>query len=338
MGPHWSNGASMIPMIMGCCAQGAGDIPEKLRFREVTASISGITLEDVCWSQDLGMFVGVGWTTFEDNKLLYSYDGENWNIQDLPLFSGTVDSIMWNTDRYEFLVKNPSSTTIVWDNDGTLAGSTQYSPSSGTSQIIWTDGSERYIGITKGSKFSSWSSDGGISWNQTVPIDSIFGLGGIAWSPSLGRAVAVVEAAPQDTTIKAATTTDGVSWSAHNIDTRMWYDVCWAPYLSKFVAVGGYSATSSDGVVWSVSDSPITDAPYIVPNVVIAANNLGLVLSGWPSSLIYSSTDGLNWSQVPVETPGVTIQRMAYSPTLQKCVAFGIKATSVPAILLGEIR
>ena len=75
---------------------------------------------------------------------------------------------------------------------------------------------------------------------------------GLAWSPTLGIAVAVGRTG----TKRAMYTSDGSTWSNASVtgaSAYAWNAVTWSTELSKFFAVGdaGRIMSSSDGLTWT---------------------------------------------------------------------------------------
>jgi len=130
----------------------------------------------------------------------------------------------------------------------------------------------------------------------------------VVWSPELGIFVAVAGNYNLTTTV-AATSPDGVTWTARTLPgtATYWSSVTWSPELGIFCAVAGAitttngnsrtttrSAISSDGINWTSVTLP-TNAAW---TCITWSPNLGifLIVSGLSNGASLTSPDGVTWT------------------------------------------
>jgi hypothetical protein len=144
------------------------------------------------------------------------------------------------------------------------------------------------------------------------------------WAPELGIWCAVAGMGSLDrlSTTTAATSPDGITWTARTLPgtATTWNAITWSPQLGLFCAVAGgasatgsttstnRAATSPDGITWTSQTLPITLAwtsicwsPQVGLFVAVAANSRTLVTSpdgaSWTSRVL-ALASSLFWSSV----------------------------------------
>jgi hypothetical protein len=150
------------------------------------------------------------------------------------------------------------------------------------------------------------TSPDGVTWTlRTTPS---IGYSRPAWSPTLGRLVAVG-------TNSVITSPDGITWTTRTAAAaNAWVNVCWAAGLNLFVAVAQDGAsrvmTSPDGITWTARTAAaallwqaITWSPERA--LLVAVANVG-------TTSIMTSPDGITWT-ARTGGPGWDI---AWSPAL----------------------
>lgn len=171
------------------------------------------------------------------------------------------------------------------------------------------------------------TSPDGYTWtNRTIPsgADSR-DWRGLAWSPSLGRFVAVCSNSSVE---QVLTSTNGTTWTVVTTPANnQWLDVCWSPDEEIFVAVsssGNYDRimNSTTGTFWQARHA---DGEHYWRKV-IWVSELGLFIAvGQNASTgqgcITTSPDGDTWT-IRSETIGVNLGAICWSNDLQKLVAF----------------
>jgi hypothetical protein len=130
------------------------------------------------------------------------------------------------------------------------------------------------------------------------------------------------------------TSIDGITWIERNSGTSNY--LRGISYLNgKFVAAGGSTiVTSSDGMSWTVTDYGLGQYGF---SSVANGNNLfvifgGKLISGIVNGIIYTSPDGLNWSEIVIG-PNIELGGLIYgSGQFVSVGAFGKILTSVDGI------
>ncbi len=193
----------------------------------------------------------------------------------------------------------------------------------GSDGIVWKPNTfaqapwVKVIWVATQSQFVALSSDGhigtspdGKTWAVSQPLSSAAQWSSIRWTGSLFCAIGLGV---------SATSADLLTWQLGSIGMNA-YDVAWNGSL--FVAVGavgtaGSVATSTDGLIWAVTQSPTLQfaATRITHNgaTFCAA---GLYVSGsFASAYSYTSTNGTSWTQGTLSTYAVNISDLIFDGT-----------------------
>lgn len=84
------------------------------------------------------------------------------------------------------------------------------------------------------------------------------------------------------------------TWTARSTTiSHQWNDICWNGSVYCAVALDGYSATSTNGISWTIGTTPTGLSPY---SVVWNGTVFCAVGSGSGSYNCATSTDGINWT------------------------------------------
>jgi len=132
-------------------------------------------------------------------------------------------------------------------------------------------------------------------------------MNGVAWNGSVFVAVSAL-AGGGNTTL-AASSTDGITWTARTIPVGAWTAVCWDG--TKFVATGGLtSAVSTDGVTWTSGGSM-----GVTPTLgsTLATNGAGVCAIGYSHGYSYTTDHGATWAFRNVPEDGTVYSDMYYA-------------------------
>ena len=257
---------------------------------------------DIIWIDTLQQFVASryqGTTTL----IMTSRDGDNWTVKQTPTVStykrggnicyspelGLIITLLEDT----VISQQPQALISVDANTWTLINVAGNSSNQVWRDITWSPELGMFAAVSyplAGSvtaahnTYHVMTSTDGYVWTLRDTGANNRQFGGIAWSGSVGRFVAVgrrgyVTPANADNT-SVIYSSDGINWSkvttptitTHDIITPFyrispsyWHDVVWASGIGKYVAVGGVVdakvnvwdnlhtwATSTDGINWSV--------------------------------------------------------------------------------------
>lgn len=207
-----------------------------------------------------------------------------------------------------------------------LPSTPSYVPGGGGDAIVWTG--TTYIGLVQnhGTHHSkSMTSPDGLVW--TVSSDIAADLSSVAWSPSLGLAVAVGLSGA------LYSSPDGLTWTLRTSGTgNSLNSVTWSADLGLFVAVGasGTIITSANGTSWTTR----TGASSQNQNAVVWASDIGLFISVGARINIQTSPDGITWTLQTSGTVGsATYSGITWSGTLAVVVGTsGAISTSLDAV------
>lgn len=230
----------------------------------------------VCWSPELGVFVGVG---FEIGALTSavstSPDGVVWTGHGNPFFDGVNNihgsignGVCWSPELGIFVAVGSGPNQICWSPDGVTwtglgsfwgpGGSSSTAATAGQG-VCWSPDLGLFVAVgrTESSVPSIWTSPDGVTWTgRSNPMDAggFAGVFGVAWSPAQARFVAVGQSG--DTAVQVVTSPDGVTWTGHGAPFKVvsldrGNAVAWSPDLSLWVAA---TTTADRGAVWSSPD------------------------------------------------------------------------------------
>ena len=277
--------------------------------------------QDAVWSTSLGLFVvsnGGGGTGTD--RISTSTDGASWTTRTTPDQSSF--SLSWDETGAKFLgfgvgALMYSADGVTWS-AGTAPDANDwyravYAPSLGLWIVVGGTGTQR----------AATSASGTASWTLRTTPNSAFTS--IAWSPTLGIAVAVG-------TNVAMSSPDGTTWSSRTIGTAQWLNVFWSAALSKFVAFGwdGSSqsviATSTDGTTWAAN--VVIDAQAYSGWAMDESTPrfIGILNDGTTPITSITSTDLSAWTEAAITAPygtpafGSGTHQGAFSPSLNKFV------------------
>lgn len=172
-----------------------------------------------------------------------------------------------------------------------------------------------FIAVTyTGGNQLPYSLDGHTWQVPSSPISA--GSYGVAYSPSLGVAVAPVYGAGS-----VNYTTDGLTWTSKTCPSSQWLQVCWSPEKALFVAVGEsspYVMTSPDGVTWTSRTAP----GYAWHAICWSPQQSLFVAVANVTNVVMTSPDGVNWTLRTSALPNSgTWRGICWSPSLGIFVA-----------------
>lgn len=220
-----------------------------------------LSAQCVVWIPEVSLFLtGGNLTDSLGYSFLSSPDGITWTASGgVTTANFTVEGISYSPSLSRALGVFSSAQSGEYSTNANLSSwsITAGAINSGRS-TIWVPSLSRFIIVGYGSS-ASWSPTGLVSSWTNVATPETANWESVAWSPSLGRMVAVASSG----TLRVMHSTDGNSWSNASVSgagTRAWRSVTWSTPLSKFIAVGdgGWTMSSSDGKVWTQTQSSIS--------------------------------------------------------------------------------
>jgi len=227
-------------------------------------NLVGSDCQNLAWSPTLSCWLAVG-TNAGAPVVGRSSDGINWTALTGHGFSNTLSyymSVVWSSKYNRFVVcGNTGTNSIIAFYDGTSWSSSAKSldiklMETNESVIVGVGGISGYYGDCCDIYYSS---DGGVNWNYITwngtPAFGGFRIYGIAWNGSVW--VATGYGNGWSSTVNpacAATSTDGITWTASSTQTENLGQVTWNG--KYFVAVNKqdisrYPSYSTDGVTWT---------------------------------------------------------------------------------------
>jgi hypothetical protein len=195
-----------------------------------------------------------------------------------------------------------------------------------TPGIAWAPSLGYFIGV--GQVGRTRTSANGISWTENSPVSGTPTFNSVAWSPTLGLAVA---SRSTSTAVCLYSSPDGVNWTpiTTSVTTQSCRQVIWVPpgllsATGMFVVVGtqGLVMTSTDGAAFTIQTTP--DSTHVWTGVAYSDTlNLLVACSTTRSGVdnrTMRSSDGFSWtlgSSPAFPANDYSLASVGWSPTMQ---------------------
>lgn len=158
------------------------------------------------------------------------------------------------------------------------------------------------------------------TWNCPTKWPLTITASSVCWSPELGIFVSV---GFSGTNIRAATSTDGVTWIPRTTpESNTFNSVCWSPSLGLFCAVASSGTNrvmiSPDGINWIAAAASAATSW----RGVCWSPELALFVAVSNSTSVMYSSDGINWTAGTGMSTGL-YSAVCWSPELGIFVAIG---------------
>jgi len=234
----------------------------------------------VCWSSDLGIFVGISNFAF-----LTSSNGVNWTKRDIPV-KGYWVSACWAPELGLFIA------VAEWCTTGTYNTYTGYYGNVYQYPILENGG--------------IMTSPDGITWTKRV--SPLFIYQSVCWAPEIPLLVVSGKSGI------ILTSPDGITWTQATTPTNQqtWISVCWSPELHLFVTLAstnddvyvggvyitiGKVMTSPNGLTWTLQPVTFFSYDYTMGSVCWSPQyNIFLAVGTWGGNRVMTSPDGINWT------------------------------------------
>jgi alpha-tubulin suppressor-like RCC1 family protein len=285
---------------------------------------SNLNMNNIVWSPELSMFVGVGVTwqgaqsdkTTNNYSINYSYDGINW--QSAISFSHMSQKlfIAWSSSLSRFVVISEFQ-RVGYSTDGiNWIGSNTTNTNTWTS-LVWADTLNLFVAVSNtGTGNRVITSPDGITWTSRTSAANN------NWTSLTWGNNTLVAVANSGTTNRVMTSTNGTTWTIRTTpNSNDWNAVTYGNGL--FVAVsstgtGNRVMTSSDGTTWTARTSA-ADNNW---QTIIYANNLFIAGSNsGTNNRIMTSSNGTTWTIQNTTNANLDFKCFAYSPSLNITVA-----------------
>lgn len=191
-----------------------------------------------------------------------------------------------------------SSAALFWSRQ---AWSSRFATVETWNSVIWHPAAFLYVAVASTGTNRVITSPDGITWTaraHAVSSTSIYRAQ--AYSPSLGRLVAVGDAGSVMYSDNATAWTAGTTISAEN-----YLSVAWSPTLSLFAAPAstgsGSMMTSPDGITWTSRTLPTLINPQF--RCICWSDTLGIFLAlTYTDGQGVTSSDGITWTAVTLSS------------------------------------
>ncbi|MEE8597797.1 MAG: hypothetical protein V3T09_08325 [bacterium] len=221
----------------------------------ISSDIPQNNYKDVCFSEELGLFVAVA-SSIEDGNIMTSLDGKAWTARTGP--NSNWRSIVYAAGKFVAVASSgdervmTSVDGVTWN--GVIAGDGVWS------DVIYADSLGLFIAVAKSGPVQIMTSVDGITWiDQIDNINSEWTS--LAWSESLGVIVAVARGGVGN---RIMTSIDGVTWDGREqTENNKWNDVSWSDDLKRFVSISedGMNTvmSSEDSIIWKAHKGAATN-------------------------------------------------------------------------------
>lgn len=296
---------------------------------------------DITWAPELGLFCAIS-----SNYSAVSSDGINWNSSPLldTIQFKTISSITWSPEHnlfclvgYTFLLGTINSLVAISSNGINWTRVDGFISNVVLSNVIWAPEISKFCAVgnisSDNTAVSITSSDGGVTWIESLSLPFIGSITSVAWSSELGRFCAIGNGVGGGTTNICIISNDGVNWITSTLPISAgWASIVWAPELELFCAIGSaqgliLSATSPNGINWTQRELPgsiswnyITWSPELSVFCITSVSD--------QNNKAAISPDGINWRLciLPTSTYWTSV---AWSPELS--IFCAVSTTNVAA-------
>lgn len=240
----------------------------------------------ITYSPELNLFVAV--SNNGTNKIVISKDAINWREVLSPVAAGHL-TVTWSPKLRKFLILTYFGLALT-SPDG-INWTTQAINDAYWFGACWSPKLNLFCAVSLSGSTGFATSPDGIAWtDQTGPFST--NVNDVCWSPQ--REIFCAVRLGGSSTC-AATSADGVTWTARALPNQQWYAVTWAKELGLFCAVSitgtNRCATSPDGITWTLRAIPVK-----VWRSVTWSAELGMLIAFGDSNSMAYSFDGLTWT------------------------------------------
>ena len=230
---------------------------------------SSVSFKGATWSPEVHLFLAVG----------YGYGSpDNTLLSDVMISS---DGVHWSLP----MISLPTAHHSRW------------------TAVTWARSPGKFVAV--GFDSSVMCSEDGVHWTEPSVPDGSHWLD-VIWAHEVSLVVAVGQKWGSVGDGRVLTSSDGVSWSSHNVGIPGLENVAWSPELHMFVAVshidGGNFAVSSDGFSWQVRSLPVSEEGWWD---VDWSPKLGLFVAVSDGNTFVVSSNGLSWQAVALSDQGI---------------------------------
>lgn len=246
-----------------------------------------------------------------------------------PSLLSCVD-VEWSPEQRQWVALGGAATTgvaswvstspdgVTWTPHGRI-----FSLGVSGSQVIWVAELGLWVATGRGTLLNTTgeiaTSPDGVTWTlRSHPLPAL--AVSVAWSPELGLLV-VGGTGEVFVGVNLATSPNGVNWTLRSNPLQavdaIWNRIAWGGGAGKFVGMGftdpfgiGHITilTSPNGITWTSQAAAFYNTGVGADEALVWADGLGLFVAGKnvPSLGVALSSDGINWTHVPVPTGGTS--------------------------------
>lgn len=215
---------------------------------------------DLAYAPSLSRVVTVGTNTGGGGQVVMTSDdcGLSWTGRTPPQANSWL-SVAWSPSLPLFVaVSSGGVNRVMTSADGITWSTASAAEANSWSDVAWSPDLGLFAAVSSTGANRAMTSPDGSAWTARA-LSSASAWNSVTWAPSIGKFVAV--AFENGANARAATSTDGTTWTTQTAPAGLWNDVTWAPELNLLVAVASATGdnrimTSPDGVTWTARTPP----------------------------------------------------------------------------------
>lgn len=214
-----------------------------------TATEVDVSLQDVVWAPELGLWVAVGLPAGGNAPVLTSLDGLDWTLRESNV-AAALGAVTWSGSDFVAVGHGRAVRSV----DGITWTAADTGIAARLSGVAWTGA--RYVAVGGEDAPVIATSPDGAAWTDVTPAGLGAPLWGVAWS---GTTLVAVGTGGE---IWISTDADGADWVQVIPGlSQTLHAVTWTSTAGRFLAVGdqGVLAASSDGQDWTTFEAGTTE-------------------------------------------------------------------------------
>ena len=209
-----------------------------------TGSGTKINAWDICWSQELELFVVVA-SVNSTHPVVTSNDGVTWNTLTTGAPLANWYGVCWSAELGLFVSVEFNSNNVMVSNNG-INWTMKTGHAAPWRDICWSPELKIFVAVG-GDKVMT--SQNGTNWTLITTL--LTDTRTVCWSKELGIFVAV----SMSGTYRVITSSNGLNWTVRTegVTDVTWSTVTWCPQIGLFIVIAfwGNGMISSDGIKWT---------------------------------------------------------------------------------------
>lgn len=236
--------------------------PDGITWTARTSTDTAIQWAGVCWSQEIGLFVMMGFS----GNCQTSPDGITWTARTMPSNQHWT-GVCWSKELYMFVAISSVTATVATSRDGINWVNRPNIPSGSWISIAWSAKLNLFVAVGIGPTNFYMTSPDGIIWTASATVPVAIALYKVIWVDNLELFV-VAGGNVSGNTNNFSTSPDGINWTTQSVaEDNYWFSVAYAPSLNKFAAVANGLGAGTHYAM-NLPSSAISASPAIAAGTI----------------------------------------------------------------------